>query len=176
MSNRRGAIIPGLFLIFLGGWFLAQNLGVPLPQLQTLWPAFPLIFGLAMLVRYFADGRREDGMVFSGVAAALVGAFFFAFTLGPLDWGQMGDYWPVFVLIGSAAFFAQWLTQPRNFGLLVPAVLALGVGGIFLLANIGALDRTMVEQLVKFWPVLLILAGLSTLASYFLRSRRNDQP
>ena len=145
MSTRRGAIIPGLFLILLGGWFLAQNLGVPLPQIGQLWPAFPLVFGLAMVVRYFAEGRREDGLVFIGVAGALVGAFFFAFTLGPLEWAQMRDFWPVFVLIGSAAFFAQWLTQPRNFGLLVPAVLALGVGGGFLMANTGALDRAMVE-------------------------------
>jgi hypothetical protein len=61
MSNRRGAIIPGLFLILLGGWFLAQNLGAPLPQIGKLWPAFPLVFGLAMLVRYFTEGRREDG-------------------------------------------------------------------------------------------------------------------
>ncbi len=175
MSNRRGAILPGLFLIFLGGWFLAQNLKVPLPQIQNLWPAFPLVFGLAMLVRYFAEGRREDGLVFIGVTGALIGAFFFAFTLGPLEWGQMGDFWPVFVLIGSAAFFVQWLTQPRNFGLLVPAVLTLGVGGVFLLANTNVLDQRMVEQVARFWPVLLILAGLSTLASYFLRARRNNQ-
>jgi hypothetical protein len=174
MSNRRGAILPGLFLILLGGWLLAQNLGARLPQIQNLWPAFPLVFGLAMLVRYFSEGRREEGLVFTGVAATLVGAFFFAFTLGPLEWAQMRDFWPVFVLIGSAAFFAQWLARPRNVGLLVPAVLALIVGGVFMLANTGALNRAMVNQLVKFWPVLLILGGLSSIASYLLRARRNN--
>lgn len=171
MIRRRGALLPGLFLVALGGWMLAQNLGVNLPNLDRLWPAFPLFFGLALLIQFFAEGRRDDGKVFAGIAGTLVGAFFFAFTFDVVGWDQMSRLWPVFVLIGSVAFFGQWLARPRHLGLLIPAGIALMVGGFFILANLGALNPAMREQLIKFWPVLLIAAGLFTLAGYFVRQR-----
>ena len=172
MSNRRGAIIPGLLLIALGAWLLAQNLGVPLPGVERLWPVFPMFFGLAFLLQFFLGGRKDEGLVFVGVGATLVGAFFFAFTLGRLEWAQMGDYWPVFVLIGSAAFLAQWLVRPAQRGLLVPMFIGLIVGGLFLAANLGLLNAGVREQLIKLWPLALIVAGLITLAAYFFRSTR----
>jgi hypothetical protein len=137
-----------------------------------LWPVFPLIGGLAFLSQYFLNGRRDDGLVFVGVAAALVGAFFFAFTLGPLSFQEdMGRWWPVFVLIGAAAFFAQWLARPRDLGLLVPAGLAFLVGGIALGVTLGALSSDLAAQIARLWPVLLILAGLVTIARYLARGR-----
>src|SRR5688572_14435124 len=110
MSNRRSAFLPGLLLMLFGVWLLARNLGWEPPGLDVLWPAFPLIFGLTFILQYLFGGRQDSGLVFVGVAAALVGAFFFAFTLGRLSWSQMDRYWPVFVLIGGLAFLAQWLS------------------------------------------------------------------
>ena len=165
MSNRRPAIIPALFLILFGAWLLAQNMGVPLPNWDRGWPALPLFFGVAFLLQFFLGGRRESGLVFVGVAAALVGAFFFAFTLGPYQWNDMGRYWPVFVLIGSAAFFAQWLAQPRERGLLVPAFLALAVGGVAMPMTLQTVNPALTELVVKFWPVALVLVGVGLLVS-----------
>ncbi|MGH2521265.1 MAG: LiaI-LiaF-like domain-containing protein [Anaerolineales bacterium] len=176
MSNRRSAIIPGLILILLGGWLLAQNLGVGLPGLDQLWPGFPLFFGLAFLLQFFLGGRTDDGLVFVGVAATLIGAFFFAFTLGLLHWSDMGRYWPVFVLIGGAAFLAQWVVRPSQRGLLIPALMALLVGGVALLLTLGRASPALVEQVTKLWPLALIVAGLLTLAGYFFRpSRAGDE-
>jgi hypothetical protein len=171
MTQRRGALIPGALLVLLGAWLLAQNLDVRLPGLDTLWPAFPLVFGLAFLMQFFLGGRREEGLVFVGVAAALVGAFFFAFTLGRLRWGEMDRWWPVFVLIGGVAFVAQWLVNPRNRGLLVPATIAVVVGGVGLLLTLGLASQALVEQVTQLWPLALILAGLMLLASYFFRPK-----
>ena len=112
MLQRRGALTPGLLLILFGAWLLAQNLGVPLPGLDMLWPALPLLFGLGLLLQFFLGGRKDEGLVFSGVAAALVGAFFFEFTLGRLRWGDMDRYWPVFVLIGGLASRSGSSTPP----------------------------------------------------------------
>src|SRR5438128_1361053 len=112
MRNRRGAFLPGLVLVLLGGWLMATTLGVRLPGLGQLWPVLPLFFGLAALVQYLAEGRRSEGLVFTGVSAALLGGFFLAITLGPLEWSDLGRLWPVFVLIGGAAFLAQWLARP----------------------------------------------------------------
>jgi peptidoglycan/LPS O-acetylase OafA/YrhL len=169
MPNRRPAIIPALVLIALGAWLLAENLGVPLPTWDQAWPAFPFFFGLAFVLQFFLGGRTDTGLVFVGVAAALVGAFFFAFTLGYLRWNDMAVYWPVFVLIGSAAFFAQWLVRPRERGLLVPAFLALGVGGLALPITLRLINPSLANVVVKFWPVALILLGLALLVGFFQR-------
>jgi hypothetical protein len=175
MSNRRGAIIPGLILILLGAWLLAQNLGVRLPGLDALWPIFPLFFGVAFLAQFFLGGRTDDGLVFVGVAGVLIGAFFFAFTLGRLHWSQMGVYWPVFVLIGGLAFLAQWLVRPAQRGLLVPAFIALIVGLVAISLNLRLVNAALAAQISKLWPALLILGGLIVLGRYFFGGSRNKE-
>jgi hypothetical protein len=174
MNNRRGAIVPGFILIALGLWFLAETLGVRLPGLGDLWPIFPLGFGIAMLVQYFVGGRRDEGLVFTGVTGALIGAFFFAITLGPLDWGDLGELWPVFPLIAGVAFLAQWLVRPSERGLLVPAVGGLAVGGIGLLFTRNLLGEAAGQLIGNLWPVLLIVLGIGLLANYALSGRRKQ--
>jgi hypothetical protein len=175
MRANRSAIIPGLFLIAIGVWLLAQNLGVSLPGLERLWPVFPLLGGLAFLIQYFGNGRRDDGLVFVGVAALLVGAFFFAFTLVPLrfDDGGLNRWWPVFILIGAAAFFAQWLANVRAWGRLVAAGLALVIGALALASTQQVFSTELVTQLLRLWPLLLILLGVITLARVLYRGKDN---
>ncbi len=175
MQNRRGAFLPGLLLILLGAWLLASTLGVKLPDLSQLWPAVLLVFGLAALVQYFAEGRRSEGLVFTGVAAALLGGFFLAITLGPLEWADLGRYWPVFILIGGAAFLAQWLARPGETGLLVPVGLAAVAGLGALALTRGLLDPALSAQLLRWWPVLLILLGLGLLIRYASRGRAKKE-
>ena len=163
MSNPRPAIIPALFFILFGVWLLAQNLGVPLPGWNLAWPALLVALGAAFLLQFVLGGRRDGGLVFVGVAVALLGGFFFAFTLGYYRWDDMGRYWPVFVLIGGAAFLCQWVAQPRERGLLVPALLGLGVGGVALPITLQAVNPALAELVIKFWPVVLVLVGLGLL-------------
>jgi hypothetical protein len=172
MPNRRGAIIPGVLLMLLGAYLLAQNLNVPLPGLDKLWPVFPLLFGLVFIAQFFLGGRADEGLIFVGVAGTLVGAFFFLFTLGRLEWPQMGTYWPVFVVIGGVAFLAQWLVRPAQRGLLVPAFLALIIGLAALVINLRLVNPALAEQLSKLWPALLILAGLVVLGQYLFGGRK----
>src|SRR5262245_30732478 len=106
MRARRAALVPGLLLIAAGAWLLAGTLGVRLPDLVTLWPAVLIVFGLTFLLQYFAGNGRGEGLVFTGVAAALLGVFLLAFTLGPLAWSQLIRWWPVFIVIAGLAFLA----------------------------------------------------------------------
>src|SRR5258708_35307474 len=116
MRNRSGAVIPGLLLVALGAWLLAGTLGVRLPSVATLWPVALIVFGLAFLAQFFAGGRRGEGLVFTGVAATLLGAFFLAITLGRLTWNDAGRLWPIYVLIGGLALLAQWPGPRRPAG------------------------------------------------------------
>jgi len=161
--QRRSNLIPGLILLLLGGYFLARNLGVRMPGLNALWPVFPLGFGLLLLARYLGGEREDPGQVFVGTVALLIGAFFFLFTLDVLRWGQMGVFWPAFVLIGGAGFLAHWAARPSDRGVLVPALLALIVGGIALLFTLGRVEPVLGRQIARFWPVALIILGLAIL-------------
>jgi hypothetical protein len=169
MSHRRSTILPGLLLILLGAWLLARNLNLAVPGLDQLWPGFLVLFGLGFLGQYFASGRRDEGLVFMGVAGTLLGVFFLTITLGRLRWSDLGTYWPVFVLIGGAAFLGQWLAKPSDRGLLVPAVMALLVGGVALVFTLGLLEPSLAAQAARLWPLGLIVLGVALLISYLRR-------
>jgi LiaF transmembrane domain len=169
---RKGPIIPALFLILLGVYFLLSELGIGIPGWDRIWPIFPLVGGLASLVNYVFGSRRDPGVVFVGTAAMLVGLWFFFITLGPLDYRDLETWWPVFVLIGSIAFLAQWAaTRFRDWGALFLALVAFVVGGAGLAVTLQLLGPQTRALLPRLWPVILILGGLMTLLRALLGKR-----
>lgn len=158
---RRGAVIPALVLILLGIYLLLAELNVGIPGWDVVWPIFPFAGGLAFLGSFVFGQRRDPGQVFVGTAATLVGLVFFFVTLGPLSYRDLTTWWPVFVLIGSAAFLAQWAAAGfHDWGALFLALVALVVGGAGLAVTLQLLGPPTVELLPRLWPVLLILLGL----------------
>lgn len=169
MKNNRGSIIGGIALILVGGWLLLQQFNLNVPGLRELWPGFIVLGGILSLVGFFRE-RKPDQMFF-GVAAILVGGFFFLFTFGRLDWQEdMRRYWPAFLIIFSVASVAQWITIPSRRGYLVQAGIGLFIGLFFFAYNFNLFNRTLTQQVLQFWPVLLILAGLITLVQTIRRT------
>lgn len=161
---RRGTIVPALFLILLGAYFLLQEMGIAIYDWDVIWPVLPIAGGLAFLGSYAFSERRDPGQVFVGVAATLVGLAFFFITLGPLEYEDLGTWWPIFVLIGSVAFLAQWIAARfRDWGALFLSLVALVVGGAGLAITLQLLGPETRELLPKLWPVILILGGLMAL-------------
>jgi hypothetical protein len=161
---RRGTVFLALVLILLGVYLLLSQLGIGVPGWGGIWPVLPLAGGLALLGGAIFGERRDPGRVFLGTAAALVGLVFLFVTLGPLEYGDMSTWWPVFVLIGSVAFLALWVaTRFRDWGALFMALVALVVGGAGLAVTLQLLGPQTRELLPRLWPVLLILLGLMTL-------------
>ena len=158
---HRGSVILALVLILLGVALLLNQLGIGVPGWDEIWPVLPFAGGLALLGSYVFGQRRDPGQVFIGTAATLVGVVFFFITLGPLEYDDLGTWWPVFVLIGSAAFLAQWAAAGfRDWGALFLALVALVVGGAGLAVQLQLLGPRTAELLPRMWPVLLILLGL----------------
>jgi hypothetical protein len=161
---RRGTFFLALVLILLGVYLLLIQLGIGVPGWRGIWPVLPLAGGLALLGGAVFGERRDPGRVFLGTAAALVGLVFLFVTLGPLEYGDLSTWWPVFVLIGSVAFLALWVaTRFRDSGALFMALVALVVGGAGLAVTLQLLGPQTRELLPRLWPVLLILLGLMTL-------------
>ncbi len=169
---RKGTIILALFLILLGVYLLLDGLGIGVPGWDVIWPVFPLAGGLAFLGGYIFGQRRDPGQVFVGTAATLVGLVFFCVTLGPLEYRDLGAWWPVFVLIGGVAFLSQWAAaRSRDWGALFLALVAFVVGGAGLAITLQLLGPQTRELLPRLWPVLLIVGGLVVLLRALLGKR-----
>ena len=161
---RKGTVIPALFLILVGGYLLLQQLNVAIPDWEVIWPVFPLGGGIAVLTSYFSGQRRNPDSVFFGTLLSLGGLAFFFITLGPLDYSDLSVWWPVFLLIGSVAFLAQWLAAGlRDWGAFFLAVVSLVIGSAGLAITLELLGAETRELLPKLWPALLVLAGVMVL-------------
>jgi hypothetical protein len=161
---RKGTVILALILILVGVYLLLGELGIGVPGWDVIWPVFPFAGGIAFLGSYVFGRQRDPGQVFIGTAATLVGVVFFFVTLGPLEYGDLGTWWPVFVLIGGVAFLAQWAAARfRDWGALFLALVALGVGGVGLAITWQLFGPQTREFLPRLWPVFLILLGLMVL-------------
>jgi hypothetical protein len=170
--RRKGSLVLAGFLILLGAYMLLNELDVGIPGWDVIWPAFPLAGGLALLGGYILGWQRDPGWVFLGTAATLVGVAFFFITLGPLEYRDLGTWWPVFVLIGGVAFLAQWAAARfRDWGALFLGVVALIIGGAGLTATLELLGPETSQILPSLWPVLLVLMGLMMLLRGLLRKR-----
>jgi hypothetical protein len=166
-KQQQAALWTGLGLIGLGvALILAQFIGW-----DRIWPLFPLLGGLAFLAGYVASGFRESGFVFVGVLATLLGLFFFGFSLGFWEWGNMERLWPVFPLIAGIAFVALFAAErPRDAG-----PLGVGCAGIIVgVAGLGVTYGYVGASIWKLWPLLLILAGLIGLVAALLQFLRRD--
>lgn len=176
--DRRGAIVPAVILILIGVFFLLVNLNV-LPQLSItqLWPGIVMLVGLAFWLGFIFGRDHEPGLTFVGTILVSVGAFFFLFTLrvnlpgyGVINWGDQGRLWPAYPTIVGIAFVVLWIANRfHDSGVLVPAGILLIVG----LAGFGFTlgDVPGLRDIVRLWPVLLILLGLAVLAQSFARPK-----
>jgi hypothetical protein len=166
-KQQKSALWTGLGFIVLGvALILAQLIGW-----DRLWPLFPLLGGLAFLAGYVVSGFRESGFVFVGILALLVGLFFFGFSLGFWEWGDMERLWPVFPLIAGIAFVALFVAERAH------DVGVLGVGCAAILVGIAGLAVTygyVGANIWRLWPLLLILAGVIGLIGAFLRFLRRE--
>lgn len=171
MSRKNKPLVGAFFLIALGLWFLAQNLGMNLPGLAQLWPLFIIWGGASALWHYFSRQTTDSDELFTGFAALGVGAFFLLITLnlrvpvvGRIGWADMSTLWPAFIVIGGLAFLGQFVfggfKKPE---ILLFGVLALGIGLASFAFTFGFLSAALGMHLLNFWPVLLILVGLALL-------------
>lgn len=173
MGKRTRTLIPGLILIILGTWLLLANLGIEAFSFESLWPLLIILGGIVFLSGWLLAPPHDPGLAFVGTAATLLGAFFLGFTWGVWEWAEMGRLWPAFPAIGGCAFLVLWAAGGfREWGLLVPALGGLLVGGVAFLFTSRLLPPDLGLVLLNMWPLLLVLTGLVTLAQAFFGRRR----
>lgn len=158
MTKKRDHLFGGIVLILIGFWFLLENFGYDLPGIGKMWPAFPLLGGLAMIVSYLRNrADRDPGMLIPGCGTFFVGIFFLVITLGPLRWRDLDEYWPAFPLIFGLAFLATFVfDRAHRPGFLVPALLGILIGTFGFIYTLWGVSYAW---LWRAWPAVLIVIG-----------------
>lgn len=105
--------------------------------------------------------RRYPRSIFLPLMLIALGAMLLCTTITGLEigWDRLFQLWPMFLVLGGldALFQGQRLVNPLLF---------IGLGGIFLLANLGYLPFSTWEMIVRFWPVLIIALGLEIIMGH----------
>jgi hypothetical protein len=166
-------LIGGIVLIVLGLIFFAMTQGILNLSWGGLWPIFLVLVGIVGLARAFETGSptRRAGAVMGSSIVLLMGAFFFATTLGLLDWSDHQALWPVYPLIVGIALLAGYFASGRertNFltgGLIVSAASL-----VFLFFS---LTSTSYSTLGRLWPLFLIAAGILLVVQQRRPARRS---
>jgi hypothetical protein len=160
---RDSGLTAGLVLIVLGLFFFATIQGV-IPgtwlnlNWNVLWPLLMILIGAAIVVGALArvGPGRSAGATF-GTLVVLVGAFFFATTLGYISWEDQGRLWPLYPLsLGLALLVGYLASGLEQRGYLISGLI---IAPISVLLLAVALTQTYL-YLSHVWPLALILVGV----------------
>ena len=159
--GRRKA--TGIGLIVLGILFLFVANDIILGW-GDVWPLF-FVFGGLLLLKIYAASRSPE-MLFGGITAFFLGVFLFLFSVGALAWERMNSLWPFIPLISAFGLLAVSATQRRGTASLISGVGLLLFAVLGFLYNTGFLDEHVAAPLVRFWPLVLIVAGIVLLRTH----------
>jgi hypothetical protein len=144
--------ILGIVIIILGGALFLENLGIIYFDLANFWPVFILIAAYGFFQSWYQN-REQVGQLFVAVILGIYGIFFQYNEL--TYWVTIEYLWPVFILAPGVGFVAMyWFSSNRDRGHLIPGLILLAIGSIFLIVY---------SPLNDFWPVILIALGIGIL-------------
>ncbi len=155
----------GILLVLAGTALLLDRLNVFSVGWPTLIWLFLGVTGFIMVILGFL--REKDGKVFWGTVFFLYGLFFILRHYDFIDY-HGHTFVPVSFVIFGLAFVMRVIYAPRDWALLIPGMLFVGAGLVFIFAELGYIYRYDVwEYLRTYWPVIFIVLGISL---FFRRS------
>jgi hypothetical protein len=155
-------------LIVVGVLLLLRNLNVfSLHFSSYFWPLI-MLFGLVGVGQGFSGNRR--GKIFWSAVVFLYALFFFLRSLDSIEVrGHL--FIPASFLVFGLAFLMMYLADVKEWSLLIPSLVLLGIGSIFILDEYGYVDGWEVWYSIRqYWPIAIILFGIGIL------SRRKSLP
>jgi hypothetical protein len=117
------------------------------------------VSGIMKAVHGFSNKR--SGRVFWGTFLFLLGTYG---LLRDIDVIELRSYWwlPAMILIVGFSLMMMYMSTPKEWHLLIPALVLLGTGAAMVLTEFGYFYRyDVVEAIRRYWPAALILFGLS---------------
>jgi hypothetical protein len=171
MSHRKSTVSWfGLVLVLVGVLLLLDRLHVIHTDMSIILWVGLLLLGFLTAVRGFTENR--SGRIFWGTLLFLVSVFFLLRT-GDLMEVHAHLLPPAFFLMTGISFLMIFINNPREWGVLIPAVTLGTLGVILIMVEYGYLYEWDVWEGIRvYWPVVLILVGLSVL----LKPRSRKMP
>ena len=157
----------GIGLVIIGAAMLLDRLDVIRFGWQPIFWTLIAAFGIAKAVDGF--GRKKSGRVFWGTVLFLFGAYN---LLRDLDVVELRSYWmlPAMLVIMGLSFLMMYISSLKEWHLLIPAILLLGIGAVMIMTEYGYFYRYDVFEAVRmYWPVGLILFGGAMVAGELYR-------
>ncbi|MDH3943634.1 MAG: hypothetical protein OEV06_06045 [Anaerolineae bacterium] len=175
-GSRRSSITGGALLILIGGWLLAVELYEPLGDWAanfSEWPMWVVAFGVLFMLAGVIGGA--PGMAVPGAIIAGIGGILF-YQNATNEWATWAYAWtliPGFAGVGTFLAYLMRGNFKRAFreggGAVVTSLFLFGVFGGFFHPVVGGPE--FLENVVDYWPALLILAGLWLLLRPALRRK-----
>jgi hypothetical protein len=168
-QRNNSSIALGVSLIVVGLVFFAVTQGMFGLDWGNIWPVFPMLGGLLLLIfaSSLRDRGRRAGLVLAGTIPLLLGMFFLATTMGIVSWSDQGVLWPIYPLIAGLACFAAYIASEREqSGYLIPGAVLSLVGIVFLVILLTSATGSYIARL---WPLALIIAGVVVLVVPMVR-------
>jgi len=118
-----GLVTGGTIFLLIGLFFFLFTFQATLPgfgrvnwsDMGVLWPAFPTIVAVALLLQWLFGGLRNHGLLVPVTILLIVGLGGFAFTLrGFPTFKLIADYWPVLLIALGVIVLLRSLVRPRS--------------------------------------------------------------
>ncbi len=167
--ERRSDLVIGILLLLIGGWFLAAQFYPRLNEIINLQYRWPLIVvGVGVFLFVLGLLARQPGMSVPAVIVGGIGAELYYTNLTG-NWGAWTYLWALIPgFVGVGVLLSTLLGGEDRSGyreglrlILISAVLF----AVFFVIFSGQ------ANLAKYWPVLIILAGLWVIVVAFTRRR-----
>lgn len=174
--SQRSGLVMGIFLILLGGLFLAWQLG----WLGTFnlnwrfsWPLIVIGVGVLILVLGLASGEPD-----SAIPAVIVGGIggILYWQNATNSWASWSYIWALIPGLVGVGMLCSWLLGNRKRGLISEATNTILVS-LVLFAIFGSFFGAFngLGEIQKYWPLLLVLIGLYVLVRGFVENRNRPQ-
>ncbi|MBC8181981.1 hypothetical protein H8E88_12750 [candidate division KSB1 bacterium] len=166
---KRSSILPGLVLIFVGSIILLYKLFPGFVDFRHTYPVVLLVLGVMMIFSVCCKSKTDKGAVFPGTILFLIGLFYFLRNFNLIEYYYVREVWPIFIIIVGLGFLTLFIAKPSDKGVLIPAGILLFIGVISLLNKLYLIDVELWEIIADYWPVILIVIGVSIILGSFKR-------
>jgi len=126
-DQRFQRLAMGVIFVCIGILFLLDN-WVPMLELHYTWPFFMLVPAAVLALIWIKRGKEASPLVFPITLLLFFCGYFI--WLNHVGWWNVEFTWPNFLLGPGLAFLALYFVRRRS-GLLIPAIILIGLSAIF---------------------------------------------
>lgn len=169
-KSHVGTFIVGLLLLMFGVLLLMGRAGVLYLNFTRIAAFAVLIVGGVEAIAAFASSHQRRLFWGSVLFLSALLALLVSYQYIPDSWSQI---WPSALVIPGLAFLMLFFSNPREFTLLLIAILFVAVGWGGLLAQTGSYEfgEGLLALLRFLVPVAIVAAGIYVIWRNFSKSR-----